>query len=209
MAFETIKAMKDQGFVNQDLSYDKLEYNYIKAVNGELLKIFSKMGISTLQSYQGAQIFEILGIGKDVVDTYFTGSISRIGGISLDIIAKEALIKHSSGYQLLKQESPKLEVGGIYQWKQRGEEHLFNPATIHLLQQATRQNDYAVYKKYAQLIDDQSKKTITLRGLLKFKSSTAISIDEVEPIENILVRFATGAMSFGSISQNFQVPLSP
>ncbi len=200
MAFETIKAMKDQGFVNQDLSYDKLEYNYIKAVNGELLKIFSKMGISTLQSYQGAQIFEILGIGKDVVDTYFTGSISRIGGISLDIIAKEALIKHSSGYQLLKQESPKLEVGGIYQWKQRGEEHLFNPATIHLLQQATRQNDYAVYKKYAQLIDDQSKKTITLRGLLKFKSSSAISIDEVEPIENILARFATGAMSFGSIS---------
>jgi glutamate synthase (NADPH/NADH) large chain len=208
MAFETIKAMKDQGFVNKDLSYDKLEYNYIKAVNGELLKIFSKMGISTLQSYQGAQIFEILGLGKEVVDTYFSGSISRIGGISLDTIAKEALIKHASGYQLLKQESPKLEVGGIYQWKQRGEEHLFNPATIHLLQQATKQNDYSVYKKYAQLIDDQSKKSITLRGLLKFKSSKAISIDEVEPVENILARFATGAMSFGSISYEAHTTLA-
>jgi glutamate synthase (NADPH/NADH) large chain len=208
MAFETIKAMKDQGFVNKDLSYDKLEYNYIKAVNGELLKIFSKMGISTLQSYQGAQIFEILGLGKEVVDTYFSGSISRIGGISLDTIAKEALIKHASGYQLLKQDSPKLEVGGIYQWKQRGEEHLFNPATIHLLQQATKQNDYSVYKKYAQLIDDQSKKSITLRGLLKFKSSKAISIDEVEPVENILARFATGAMSFGSISYEAHTTLA-
>ena len=166
------------------------------------------MGISTLQSYQGAQIFEILGLGKEVVDTYFSGSISRIGGISLDTIAKEALIKHSSGYQLLKQESPKLEVGGIYQWKQRGEEHLFNPATIHLLQQATKQNDYAVYKKYAQLIDDQSKKSITLRGLLKFKSSKAISIDEVEPVENILARFATGAMSFGSISYEAHTTLA-
>ena len=208
MAFETIKAMKEQGFVNRDLSYDKLEYNYIKAVNGELLKIFSKMGISTLQSYQGAQIFEILGLGKEVVDTYFSGSISRIGGINLDIIAKEALIKHSSGYLLRKQDSPKLEVGGIYQWKQRGEEHLFNPATIHLLQQATRQNDYSVYKKYAQLIDDQTKKTITLRGLLKFKSSKSISIDEVEPVENILARFATGAMSFGSISYEAHTTLA-
>jgi glutamate synthase (NADPH/NADH) large chain len=177
-------------------------------VNGELLKIFSKMGISTLQSYQGAQIFEILGLGKEVVDTYFTGSISRIGGINLDTIAKEALIKHSSGYQLLKQESPKLEVGGIYQWKQRGEEHLFNPATIHLLQQATKQNDYSVYKKYAQLIDDQSKKSITLRGLLKFKTAKSISIDEVEPVENILARFATGAMSFGSISYEAHTTLA-
>lgn len=200
MAFETIKAMREQGFVSKDFSYDKLEYNYIKAVNGELLKIFSKMGISTLQSYQGAQIFEILGLGKEVVDTYFSGSISRIGGIGLDIIAKEALIKHTSGYLMRKQESPKLEVGGIYQWKQRGEEHLFNPATIHLLQQATKQNDYSVYKKYTQLIDDQNKKTVTLRGLLKFKKVKSISIDEVEPVEFILKRFATGAMSFGSIS---------
>ena len=208
MAFETIRAMKETNLVDQSLSYEKLEYNYIKAVNGELLKIFSKMGISTLQSYQGAQIFEILGIGKEVVDLYFTGSISRINGIDLDTIAKEALVKHHAGYELLKSEYPKLEVGGIYQWKQRGEEHLFNPATIHLLQQATKSNDYSVYKKYAKIIDDQTKKAITLRGLLRFKSSKSISIDEVEPIENILKRFATGAMSFGSISYEAHTTLA-
>ncbi len=208
MAFETIRAMKETNLVDQSLSYEKLEYNYIKAVNGELLKVFSKMGISTLQSYQGAQIFEILGIGKEVVDSYFSGSISRINGIDLDTIAKEALVKHQAGYELLKSEYPKLEVGGIYQWKQRGEEHLFNPATIHLLQQATKSNDYAVYKKYAQIIDDQTKKAITLRGLLRFKSAQSISIDEVEPIENILKRFATGAMSFGSISYEAHTTLA-
>ena len=208
MAFETIRAMRESNLVDQSLTYEKLEYNYIKAVNGELLKIFSKMGISTLQSYQGAQIFEILGIGKEVVDSYFTGSICRINGIDLDTIAKEALVKHHAGYELLKNEFPKLEVGGIYQWKQRGEEHLFNPATIHLLQQATKTNDYAVYKKYAQIIDDQTKKAITLRGLMRFKSSQSISIDEVEPIENILKRFATGAMSFGSISYEAHTTLA-
>jgi glutamate synthase (NADPH/NADH) large chain len=208
MAFETLKSMKENGWVDSNLSYEKLEYNYIKAVNGELLKIFSKMGISTLQSYQGAQIFEILGFSKEVVDRYFTGSISRIEGIDLDTIAKEALIKHSSGYNLLKADYPKLEVGGIYQWKQRGEEHLFNPQTIHLLQQSTRTNDYSTYKKYAKLIDDQTNKAITLRGLLKFKSATSISIDEVEPIEGILKRFATGAMSFGSISYEAHTTLA-
>ena len=208
MAFETIKAMKDNHLVDQSLSYEKLEYNYIKAVNGELLKIFSKMGISTLQSYQGAQIFEILGLGKDVVDNYFSGSISRINGVDLDTIAKEALIKHQSGFALLKSDHPKLEVGGIYQWKQRGEEHLFNPQTIHLLQQSTKVNDYSTYKKYSKLIDDQSKKSITLRGLLRFKNANSISIDEVEPIENILKRFATGAMSFGSISYEAHTTLA-
>lgn len=208
MAFETIRSMKETNLVDQSLSYEKLEYNYIKAVNGELLKIFSKMGISTLQSYQGAQIFEILGIGKEVVDFYFIGSISRINGIDLDTIAKEALVKHQAGYELLKSDYPKLEVGGIYQWKQRGEEHLFNPATIHLLQQATKSNDYAVYKKYAHIIDDQTKKAITLRGLMRFKSAQSISIEEVEPIENILKRFATGAMSFGSISYEAHTTLA-
>ena len=208
MAFETIREMKDKALVDSSLSYEKLEYNYIKAVNGELLKIFSKMGISTLQSYQGAQIFEILGLGKEVVDNYFTGSISRIAGIDLDTIAKEALIKHQSGFGLLKADHPKLEVGGVYQWKQRGEEHLFNPQTIHLLQQATKNKDFNTYKKYSKLIDDQSKKSITLRGLLKFKNTTSIPLAEVEPIENILKRFATGAMSFGSISYEAHTTLA-
>jgi glutamate synthase (NADPH/NADH) large chain len=208
MAFETIKLMKENKLVDANLTYEKLEYNYIKAVNGELLKIFSKMGISTLQSYQGAQIFEILGLDESVVSMYFSGSISRIEGVDLDTLAKEALIKHESGYEVLKSINPKLEVGGIYQWKQRGEEHLFNPQTIHLLQQATKLNDFSVFKKYSKLIDDQANKAITLRGLLKFKSSQSISIDEVEPVEGILRRFATGAMSFGSISYEAHTTLA-
>ncbi|MEA5404427.1 glutamate synthase large subunit [Arcicella sp. DC2W] len=208
MAFETINGMKEKGILQVDYPYEKLQANYIKAVNGELLKIFSKMGISTLQSYQGAQIFEIVGLGKEVVDTYFSRAISRIGGIDLEGIAKEALIKHRNGYPELPVANPKLEVGGIYQWKQRGEAHLFNPETIHLLQQSTKNNSYQQYKKYSKLIDDQSEKAMTLRGLLKFKKGKSIDISEVEPIENIFKRFATGAMSFGSISYEAHTTLA-
>ena len=174
--------------------------NYVKAVNKELLKIFSKMGISTLQSYQGAQIFECLGLNKEVVDKYFTGTISRIGGMGLNEIAREVLIRHKVAYPEVSLTNPRLEVGGYYQWKQRGEAHTFTPQTIHLLQQSTRTNDYEVYKKYARLIDDQSQKALTLRGLMKFKKGNPIAIDEVESVESIFKRFATGAMSFGSIS---------
>ncbi|MBP6385158.1 MAG: glutamate synthase subunit alpha, partial [Pseudarcicella sp.] len=177
-------------------------------VCGELLKIFSKMGISTLHSYQGAQIFEIVGLSKDVVNTYFTGAISRINGIDLEGIAKEALIKHQNGFPEVQIANPKLEVGGFYQWKQRGEVHLFNPETIHLLQQSTKNNNYAQFKKYSKLIDNQSEKALTLRGLMKFKKGTPISIDEVEPVENIFKRFATGAMSFGSISYEAHTTLA-
>ena len=208
MAFETINGMKEKGILQVDYSYEKLQANYIKAVNGELLKIFSKMGISTLQSYQGAQIFEIVGLSKEVVDAYFTGAISRIGGIDLEGIAKEAMIKHKNGYPELPVANPKLEVGGIYQWKQRGEAHLFNPESIHLLQQSTRSNSYTLYKKYSKLIDDQAERTLTLRGLLKFKKGKSIDISEVEPIENIFKRFATGAMSFGSISYEAHTTLA-
>ncbi|RIV23681.1 glutamate synthase large subunit [Fibrisoma montanum] len=201
MAFETIASMKERSLLQVDYDLDKLYKNYIKAVNGELLKIFSKMGISTLQSYQGAMIFECLGLNEDVVNRYFTGTVSRIGGMGLDEIAREILVRHRTAFP----ETPalstrRLEVGGVYQWKQRGEKHIFNPDTIHLLQQSTQRNEYAIYKKYSKLIDDQSQKAITLRGLLKFKKSTPIPIDEVEPIESIFKRFATGAMSFGSIS---------
>nr|MBP6387320.1 glutamate synthase subunit alpha [Pseudarcicella sp.] len=147
MAFETLKGMKDKSMLSGAYEYEKLEKNYIKAVCGELLKIFSKMGISTLQSYQGAQIFEIVGLSKDVVNTYFTGAISRINGIDLEGIAKEALIKHQNGFPEVQIANPKLEVGGFYQWKQRGEVHLFNPETIHLLQQSTKNNNYAQFKK--------------------------------------------------------------
>jgi glutamate synthase (NADPH) large chain len=201
LAFESIIDLKKNNLIDGNIADEKLFYNYIKAVNEGLLKVFSKMGISTLQSYQGAQIFEALGISREVIDKYFTTTISRIGGLSLDGIAKEALIKHKLAFPDKPIPNPKLEVGGVYQWKRRGEFHLFNPQTIHLLQQSTKNNDYQVFKKYSKLINEQSVKATTLRGLLKFKpAAEPIPLTEVESIESIFKRFATGAMSFGSIS---------
>jgi glutamate synthase (NADPH/NADH) large chain len=154
-----------------------------------------------LQSYQGAQIFEILGINQSVVDTYFTGATSRIEGIGLDEIAKETLAKHFFAFTRNWTPIERLPEGGVYQWKRKGEAHLFNPQTIHLLQYSTRMNDYGIYKKYAKAINDQSEKACTLRSLFQFKfNRPSISIDEVESVESIMKRFATGAMSFGSIS---------
>ena len=201
LALSTIRDMKLSGKLQTDLDVEYLKKNYIKAVNDGLLKVFSKMGISTLQSYQGAQIFEIIGLNNDVVDRYFTGATSRIGGMGLDEIAKETLSKHF--YAFSKKDIPvdRLPVGGVYQWKRKGEFHLFNPQTIHLLQYSTRMNDYNTFKKYSKLVNEQSEKAATLRSLFQFKRNRAsISIDEVEPAENIYKRFATGAMSFGSIS---------
>lgn len=201
LALSSIRDMKLNNKLLTDIDADQLKKNYIKAVNEGLLKVFSKMGISTLQSYQGAQIFEIIGLNKKVVDTYFTGATSRIEGMGLDEIAKETLAKHFFAFG--KKEIPvdRLPVGGIYQWKRKGEFHLFNPQTIHLLQHATKSNDYNTFKKYSKLINDQSEKACTLRSLFQFrKNRPSISIDEVEPAENIYKRFATGAMSFGSIS---------
>ena len=203
MAFETISQMNRKNMISGEFTDEKLFYNYTKALNKELLKIFSKMGVSTLQSYQGAQLFECLGLNKEVTDRYFTGTISRISGMGLDEIAREVLIRHRVAYPEVPVANPRLEVGGFYQWKQRGEAHIFNPQTIHLLQQATRTDSYEQFKKYSKLIDDQTHKALTLRGLLKFKRGTPIPLEEVEksePIENIFKRFATGAMSFGSIS---------
>jgi glutamate synthase (NADPH/NADH) large chain len=209
LAFETIVGLKKDGTIKTDLSEDKLFYNFTKAVNDGLLKVFSKMGISTLQSYQGAQIFEALGISRKVIDKYFTNTVSRIGGLDLDGIAKETLIKHKLAFPETEVLNPKLEVGGLYQWKRRGEYHLFNPQTIHLLQQSTKTNDYQVFKKYSKLVNDQTQKAATLRGLLKFKTlPEPIPLDEVEPIESIFTRFATGAMSFGSISYEAHTTLA-
>jgi glutamate synthase (NADPH) large chain len=159
------------------------------------------MGISTLQSYQGAQIFEIIGINKTVVDKYFTGATSRIEGMGLDEIAKESLAKHYLAFSKKDIPVDRLPVGGIYQWKRKGEFHLFNPQTIHLLQYSTKMNDYATFKKYSKVVNDQSEKACTLRSQLQFKvNRSPVSIDEVEPATEIMKRFATGAMSFGSIS---------
>jgi glutamate synthase (NADPH/NADH) large chain len=201
LALSTIRDMKLQGKIRSELDVDHLKKNYIKAVNDGLLKVFSKMGISTLQSYQGAQIFEIIGINKAVVEQYFTGATSRIEGMGLDEIAKEILAKHQ--YAFSKKDIPfeRLPEGGIYQWKRRGEFHLFNPESIHLLQFATRLNDYNIFKKYSKLVNSQSEKACTLRSLFEFKHNRpSIPIEEVESAEEIMKRFATGAMSFGSIS---------
>ncbi|HKG06074.1 MAG TPA: glutamate synthase large subunit [Pedobacter sp.] len=197
LALETIVGFEKE----LEMKPEKLISNYIYAINNGLLKIFSKMGISTLQSYHGAQIFEILGINKNVVDNYFTGAVSRIGGLGLDEIARETLIKHNRIFKQANRPDAILPTGGNYKWKRKGEQHLFNPQTIHLLQNATRKKDYNTYKQYSKLINEQTNQAYTIRGLFEFKyNRPAVPLSEVEPIEKILKRFATGAMSFGSIS---------
>jgi glutamate synthase (NADPH/NADH) large chain len=201
LAMATIRNMKSSGNLETELEWDNLRKNYIKAINDGLLKVFSKMGISTFQSYQGAQIFEILGLNSEVVEKYFTGAVSRIEGIGLDEIAKEALAKHFLAFNRKNIPVDMLPAGGLYQWKRKGEFHLFNPQTIHLLQYSTRMGDYSIFKKYSKHINDQGEKACTLRSLFEFKRTRpSIPIEEVEPAENIYKRFATGAMSFGSIS---------
>src|SRR4051794_1075918 len=201
LALSSIRDMKITGRMQTDCDPEQLKKNYVKAVCDGLLKVFSKMGISTLQSYQGAQIMEIIGLNKDVVNKYFTGATSRIEGMGLDEIARETLTKHYFGFSRKDIPVDRLHVGGLYQWKRKGEFHLFNPQTIHLLQYSTRMGDYNIFKKYSKLVNEQSEKACTLRSLFKFKRNRpSISIDEVEPAENIYKRFATGAMSFGSIS---------
>ncbi|EDY84130.1 Conserved region in glutamate synthase family [Verrucomicrobiia bacterium DG1235] len=203
LALESLMELRDQGVIDPKHDDEALYYRYSKAVNSGLLKIFSKMGISTLQSYQGAQIFEALGINKKVIDKYFAGTVSRIEGIGLDEIAREALVKHRNGFPSDDNvvEDQELESGGNYSWRKDGERHLFNPTTIRLLQQATATNNVDTFREYARNVDDQSRDAYTLRGLMKFKSDrTSIPLEEVEPVEKIFKRFATGAMSFGSIS---------
>ncbi len=201
LALASIRKMQDEGIIPQEKDLVQLQDNYVTAVCNGLLKVFSKMGISTLQSYHGAQIFEIVGFNEDVVKTYFNGSVSRIGGLGLDDIAKEALLKHFSGFKQKPVPSKVLPKGGVYQWKRTGEAHLFNPDTIHLLQESTSKNNYETYKKYSELVNNQKETMYTIRGLLDFvKHRPSIDISEVEPAENIMKRFATGAMSFGSIS---------
>ncbi|MBK6266705.1 glutamate synthase large subunit [Marivirga sp. S37H4] len=200
LAIQSIENLYKKGLLGDQLSKQEAVENYQKAIGYGLLKILSKMGISTLQSYQSAQIFEALGLGTQVVEKCFTGTISRIEGIGFEGLAKEVLVRHRQAFPTKKGVKKRLEVGGVYQWKQRGEKHLFNPETIHLLQHSTRTNNFPLYKKYASKINEQLKDTLTLRGLFEFKKRIPISLSEVEPADKILKRFATGAMSFGSIS---------
>jgi len=197
LALESLLEMWEKGQFPEIKDRKKLFSNYQDAIGKGLLKVLSKMGISTLQSYQGAQIFEAIGLGPEVIDRCFKGTISRISGISFDELAEEVLIRHRTAYHI---SSTTLDAGGIYQWKRRGEKHLFNPETIHLLQKSTRLNDFSMYKKFAAKINDQSRDALTLRGLFEFKKRISVPIEEVEPASDIMHRFATGAMSFGSIS---------
>jgi glutamate synthase (NADPH) large chain len=194
---ETIHFMNKHDQFYKRLTDEEAYENYQKAIGSGLLKVMSKMGISTLQSYQSSQIFEALGLGSDVVEKCFKGTISRIEGLSFDDIAREVLVRHELAFEL---ESKELPVGGVYQWKRRGEKHMFSPEVIHWLQHSTKTDNYEIYKKYAQKINEQTRDTLTFRGLFEFKKRNPIAISEVEPVEEIFKRFATGAMSFGSIS---------
>lgn len=200
LAYESIETMIVQGLL-LEADPQKAIKRYIKASVKGVVKILSKMGISTIQSYQGAQIFEALGIHQSVIDKYFTGTPSRIGGVNMDIIAEETRRHHMAGFTNTAQKNEPLETGGNYQWRKDGEEHLFNPETVHKLQIACRNGDYALYKQYAQLINEQTQRAYTLRGLLEFKKDQSIPLHEVESVDAICRRFKTGAMSYGSISQ--------
>ena len=204
LAFESIEdliAEEMHGLGGMDP--DKAVKNYIKACGKGVLKVMSKMGVSTVASYTGAQIFEAIGLGKNVVDTYFTGTISQLGGIGLDQIAAEVAARHAMANPTRPEERAhrKLELGGEYQWRREGELHLFNPETVFKLQHAARAKRYDIFKEYTAKVDDQSQKLMTLRGLFDFADDRpSVPIDEVEPISEILKRFSTGAMSYGSIS---------
>ncbi len=176
--------------------------NFIKSINKGLLKTFSKMGISTLQSYRGAQVFEAIGLNKEMVEKYFTGTVSRIEGVGLDVLAQEAILKHGHAFRPVTDFDTELPVGGNYQFRARGEYHLYNPQTIAKLQHAVRQESFQTFQEYTDLLDTQGRQLCTLRGLLEIKKvAEPVSIDEVEPAKEIVKRFATGAMSFGSISK--------
>ena len=177
--------------------------NYIKASGKGVLKVMSKMGVSTVASYTGAQIFEAIGLSRELVDEFFTGTVSRLGGISLDEIAQEVAARHATAYPSRpdQRRHRQLELGGEYQWRREGEHHLFNPETVYRLQHSTRSGRYDIFKQYTKSVDDQSRVLSTLRGLFEFSDARKpISIDEVEPVSEIVKRFSTGAMSYGSIS---------
>jgi len=201
LAFETIADILEKKMVT-GYRYEEASQKYVKAIVKGVVKIISKMGISTIQSYHGAQIFEAVGLHPEVVDRYFCGTTSRIGGIKMDIINQEVAARHRSAYPERPSNGHVLDAGGKYQWRMGGETHLLNPKTIHLLQDAVRKGDYEAYKRYAAAMDDHTKQLCTLRGLLSFKKpSRPVPLDEVESVESILRRFKTGAMSYGSISQ--------
>ncbi|MGE5293557.1 MAG: glutamate synthase central domain-containing protein, partial [Solirubrobacterales bacterium] len=201
MAFETLDQLKNQGELAAEMEPVQIADNYIAAVKKGILKTMSKMGISTLRSYCGAQLFEAIGLDREVVEPYFTGTSSRIRGIGLEQIAQESLQRHSSAFQPRPAAAMDLDFGGEYHFRHSGERHLWNPTTIAKLQHAVQNNDPASYAAYAKAINDQAKSLCTLRGLFEFVKGEPVPIEEVEPASEIVKRFCTGAMSHGSISK--------
>ncbi|NDD25975.1 MAG: glutamate synthase large subunit, partial [Actinobacteria bacterium] len=203
LAMETVELMVRSGEI-AGINVNKAIDNLIKALGKGVLKVMSKMGISTVSSYSGAQCFEAIGLSQEFVEAYFTGTISQLGGIGLEVVASENELRHSSAYPIERaiRAHESLEIGGEYQWRRSGPPHLFNPETVFKLQHATRSKRYDIFKQYTDLIDDQAEKLMTLRGLFLLRNGVrpAVSLNEVEPASEIVKRFATGAMSYGSIS---------
>jgi glutamate synthase (NADPH/NADH) large chain len=204
LAMETVEDMARTGAITGTDSDDAV-HNLVKALGKGVLKVMSKMGISTVASYTGAQVFEALGLSHELIDRYFTGTSSKLGGIGLDVIATEVASRHTHAYPLggVQQSHRRLRVGGDYQWRREGEPHLFNPETVFRLQHSTRTGRYEVFKDYSKLVDDQSRELMTLRGLFHLRTGVRppVPLDEVEPVSSIVKRFSTGAMSYGSISK--------
>lgn len=205
LAFESIEDLIAEGMHSMgDLDPQASIRNYIKACNKGVVKVMSKMGVSTVASYTGAQIFEAIGLSQELVDRHFTGTITQLGGIGIDEIATEVAARHAMANPKRPEDRAhrKLELGGEYQWRREGEHHLFNPETVYKLQHSTRSGRYDIFKEYTHSVDDQSKRLMTLRGLFELKAGDrqSVPIDEVEPVSEVVKRFSTGAMSYGSIS---------
>ena len=202
LAIETLEHEAARGHFAPGVTFETALKNYKKAINKGLLKVFSKMGISTLQSYRGAQVFEAIGLNKSLVERYFTGTASRIEGVGLDVLAREARLKHDHAFRPVTEADTELDVGGSYQYRVRGEYHLLNPLTVSKLQHAVRQESFPTFQEYTSLVNHQARQLCTLRGLMQFKpADKPVPIEEVEPASEIVKRFATGAMSYGSISK--------
>jgi glutamate synthase (NADPH/NADH) large chain len=202
LALESIEDLAWRGYLPEGMNGEVAVKNFIKGINKGLLKTFSKMGISTLQSYRGAQVFEAIGLSRELVDAYFSGTTSRLEGIGLGVLAREAQMKHEFAFRPMTESDTELAVGGSYYYRVNGEYHLLNPLTISKLQHAVRQSSFATFQEYTDLIDKQSQNMATLRSLMKIKKAKKpIPIEEVEPAKEIVKRFTTGAMSFGSISK--------
>ena len=201
LAFEVLASLRETGALEGALTLETAIENYILAIKKGLLKVMSKMGISTIRSYKGAQVFEAVGLDSELIDEYFTGTPSRIGGVGIAGIARETIMRHASAFTETTSEPVNLESGGSYNYRSFSESHLFSPEAITLLQKAVREDSYPAYQQYARQVNDISKNLCTLRGLFKFKKTARVPLDEVEPVGSIIRRFVTSAMSFGSISK--------